>query len=517
MEGEATPSRIAVVIPALDEAAAIGGVLDRLPWSRLAQVVVVDNGSTDGTATEAAAHGAEVVVEARRGYGSACLAGIAALRDPEIVCFLDGDGSADPAELDAVVAPILSGRADLVVGSRTLGRCAPGALAPHARWGNRIACGLIERLYGRPYTDLGPFRAISAASLAHLNMADPDYGWTAEMQCRALRLGLRVVEVPVSCHRRTGRSKVSGTVRGTLGAAYKLLTTPWRVRREPILPDPPPTLSVVIPTLNEERRLPACLAALAQQGGAIEIIVADGGSTDRTRELARRVPNVRLVEGPTGRGAQMNAGARAATGAYLWFLHADCLPPAGGASAIRRCLADERTTVGAFRFALDSHRWRYRVVEAGVRLRCRLLHLPYGDQGLFLRRTTFERLGGFRDEPLFEDLHLVRAARRIGRVAIVPLALPTSVRRCVRDGVVLTTVRNQLLLLGERFGVAEVTLRRLREPKFRRPVATREMPLATRGGDGDDLEGDFTTEAQRTQRTAHEWTPSRVGVSEKPG
>jgi len=464
MGGDAASSRIAVVIPVLDEEAAIGDLLDALPWGRLAQVVVVDNGSADATGAVAAAHGAEVVAEGRRGYGSACLAGIAALRAPEIVCFLDGDGSGDPADLDALVAPIEEGRADLVIGSRTLGQCEPGGLAPHARWGNRLACGVIGRLYGVRPTDLGPFRAVRADALARLGMEDPDYGWTVEMQCRAAAAGLRVAEVPVRCRRRIGRSKVSGTVRGTLGAAHKILTVPWRVQREATLPEPPPILSVVIPTLNEEARLPGCLTALARQGGAIEVVVADGGSTDRTRELASRFPGVRVVVSAPARGLQMNAGARVANGELLWFLHADCVPPAGAASMIRRCLADPATTLGAFRFALDSRQWRYRIVEAGVRLRCRLLHLPYGDQGLFLRRTTFEALGGYREEPLFEDLHLVRAARVAGRVVCLPYPLPTSVRRCRRDGVVRTTVRNQLMLLGERFGVAPASLARLREP-----------------------------------------------------
>ncbi len=261
-------------------------------------------------------------------------------------------------------------------------------------------------------------------------------------------------------------------------------------------------IAVVIPTLNEEGRLPACLAALARQPGPIEVVVADGGSTDRTREVAARFPGVRVVVSEAGRGRQMNAGARATTGAYLWFLHADCLAAAGAASMVRRCLADEATTLGAFRFALDSRRWRYRIVEAGVRLRCRLFSLPYGDQGLFLRRAAFEALGGYREEPLFEDLHLVRAARAAGRVVCLPHPLPTSVRRCRRDGVVRTTVRNQLLLLGERLGVAPAVLVRLREPGM--PAA--EMSPAVHGGYGGDLDGQSTTEMGygRAQRTASE-------------
>jgi glycosyltransferase involved in cell wall biosynthesis len=192
------------------------------------RVVVADNDSRDATATRARAGGAEVVAEARRGYGSACLAGLDHLRRtgaPDIVVFLDADYSDHPEELPALVAPILGGAADLVIGSRVLGEREPGALLPQARAGNLVACALIHLLYGHRYTDLGPFRAIRWASLEALEMRDRDFGWTAEMQVKALRRGMAVREVPVRYRRRVGASKITGTLAGTLGAGYKILWT----------------------------------------------------------------------------------------------------------------------------------------------------------------------------------------------------------------------------------------------------------------------------------------------------
>ena len=222
--------RVAVVIPAFNEAASLPAVLGDLPRALVDRVVVVDNGSTDATAAVASAAGATVVPEPRRGYGSACLAGLAALRplDPEIVVFLDADYSDHPDELPQLLAPILAGEADLVIGSRTRGRREPGAMFPQQRFGGWLACRLIHWLYRFRYTDLGPFRAIRGPALWGLEMRDPDYGWTVEMQIKALRRGLRITEVPVSYRKRIGRSKIAGTVSGTLGAGYKILTTIFR-------------------------------------------------------------------------------------------------------------------------------------------------------------------------------------------------------------------------------------------------------------------------------------------------
>ena len=231
MATQPEPESIDVVIPAFNEEASLPLVLTDIPRPPVRRIVVVDNNSTDKTGGVAETGGATVVIEKRPGYGSACLGGLDHLRHhdpPDIVVFLDADYSDHPDELPQVVAPILDGHADLVIGSRTLGEREPGALLPQARAGNLVACILIRLLYGHRFTDLGPFRAIRWQALEKLEMSDPDFGWTAEMQVKALRRGLRVVEVPVSYRRRIGVSKITGTLRGTLMAGYKIL---WTVLR----------------------------------------------------------------------------------------------------------------------------------------------------------------------------------------------------------------------------------------------------------------------------------------------
>jgi glycosyltransferase involved in cell wall biosynthesis len=221
-------THVDVVIPAFNEEASIGLVLRDLARVAPRRVVVVDNACTDATAEIARAAGAEVVVEPRRGYGSACLAGVAHLRatgPPDVLAFVDADYSDHPDELTAVVAPILAGEAELVIGSRVLGDREPGALLPQARFGNWLATRMIRILHGARFTDLGPFRAIEWAAYERLGMRDRDFGWTVEMQVRAARFGLRSVEVPVRYRRRLGVSKITGTVSGTLRAGAKILYT----------------------------------------------------------------------------------------------------------------------------------------------------------------------------------------------------------------------------------------------------------------------------------------------------
>ncbi len=220
-------ARILVIIPAFNEARAINRVIGDIPRGLASEVLVVNNASTDTTAANARQAGATVVDESRRGYGSACLRGLehAAKMDPDIVVFLDGDYSDHPDEMALLVNPILQGDADFVVGSRTRELREPGAMLPQAVVGNRIACWCMRWLWKVRYTDLGPFRAIRFKDLTRLQMQDKTFGWTIEMQIKAQLAGLRIAEVPVSYRRRTGVSKITGTVTGTVKASAKILWT----------------------------------------------------------------------------------------------------------------------------------------------------------------------------------------------------------------------------------------------------------------------------------------------------
>jgi glycosyltransferase involved in cell wall biosynthesis len=218
-----------VIIPVFNERDSLPLVVGDIPKDAVSEIVVVDNASTDGTDLVAQNLPVRLVTEPRRGYGSACLAGIAALASdpPEVIVFLDGDYSDHPEEMRELLKAIAAG-ADLVIGSRALGRREPGALLPQARFGNLLACFLIRLLYGHRYTDLGPFRAIRWDAYQRLGMQDTNFGWTCEMQVKALRQRLRIAEVPVSYRRRVGVSKITGTLSGTLAAGYKIL---WTIAR----------------------------------------------------------------------------------------------------------------------------------------------------------------------------------------------------------------------------------------------------------------------------------------------
>lgn len=232
--------RISVIIPALNEGGHIHqlvtDVLDVLP----VQVVVVDNGSDDETALRAEAAGAKVVSEPRRGYGRACASGVAAAMDAEIFVFLDGDYSFLPAELPNILEPILEGKAELVLGSRQLGRTKAGAMPPHQRFGNWLVSHIMNLLYGLDLTDIGPYRAVQKSLLMKLDMHEMTYGWPVEMIVKAARCRARIKEVPVSYYlRRSGRSKVGGTIKGSLLAAWFMLGVPLRYawRWKPSLKD----------------------------------------------------------------------------------------------------------------------------------------------------------------------------------------------------------------------------------------------------------------------------------------
>ena len=234
----ATPAdwpRIVAVVPALNEVPSIRQVVDGLLQQTrvpLAEVIVVDNGSTDDTGRVAQAAGATVVVEPRRGYGYACLAGVVAAEDADVVVLLDGDAADDPDDLLRVVQPLLDGQADLVVGSRALGAREPGSMTPHQVFGNWLAATIMRALYGVAVSDLGPFRAIRRDDLLALEMRELTYGWSVEMMVKAARAGLRYQEVPVSYRRRIGGvSKVAGTVSGSVRAGWCILSTTFRYWR----------------------------------------------------------------------------------------------------------------------------------------------------------------------------------------------------------------------------------------------------------------------------------------------
>ncbi len=661
---------VAVVIPALNEERSIAGVLAAVPpWVK--QIIVVDNGSTDRTAQIALSTGAQVVYEPRRGYGAACLAGMAALQNPDVVVFLDADGSDDPRRMDRLVGPIARGDVDMVIGSRVLGGPEPGALSLPQRRGNALACWLMRLFWGVRYTDLGPFRAIRHRALRRLAMDARGYGWTIQMQLRTARLGLEVAEVPVPYRRRIGISKISGTWRGVLGAGFKILSsilteafwrpaavpanpphhrliifaryptpgrtktrlmehlgaqgaaalqdamtrhtlaqaeawdnshgkcievrftgtdggapamaqryggtwmyTPqgagdlgrriWRAMRDAfqdgagyvliIGADSPgitpeilqeafvalkthdlvlgpardggyyliglgrpcpelftniswgsrsvlsqtlqaaelaglsvrllgpladvdhpgdlpvwdairtgttpaaPPVSVIIPTLNEESNIAATIASAAAPG--VEVLIVDGGSTDQTVARARDA-GAGIIHSLSGRGRQMNAGAAAARGGILLFLHSDTLLPPNYPQRVCSALAQPGVSIGAFSLRVAPSGIHFRIMEQLVYWRSRYRHRPYGDQALFLHATMYYRLGGFPEWPILEDLAFVKKAARAGRVVVIPAAVITSARRWLTDGFWSTTLRHQLILVGQSLGIAPERLSRI--------------------------------------------------------
>jgi len=654
---------IAVIIPAFNEEASIGKVISAIPdW--VDDIIVGNNGSTDRTAEIAHAHGARVVLELRRGYGAACLAAMDALNDPDVVVFLDGDFSDHPEEMHLLVDPIVDDRADMVIGSRTIGSREAGALTPQALFGNWLSCILIRWLWAVSYSDLGPFRAIRYEALERLRMRDRDYGWTVEMQIKAARESLRTLEVPVSYRKRIGKSKVSGTVRGVIGAGTKILATIFRAaigslpgekaqehperlivftrypepgrtktrliptlgpegaselhrrmvertvacakelsRRRPVslevrydgggkrvmsawlggalayrrqspgdlglrmheafvkafergaervvlvgtdcpaisadifadafdalgesdvvlgpatdggyyliglkkpaprlfagmrwgtenvfrqtmqaadeiglsaatvaelddvdLPEDlhaweretghpaaeaaAPSISVVIPTLNEAAALGDAIAS-AKCADGVEIIVADGGSADDTVEAASSA-GARVVVGDRGRGRQMNAGAAAATGDVLLFLHADTRLPENYHEHVRNALIRPGIVAGAFRLGIDSPNASMRFIAGVANFRSTRLHMPYGDQALFLRAEIFGEMGGFPEIPIMEDCELVRRLNRRGKIEIAPASVRTSPRRWLATGAFRTTLKNQAAVIAYFMGI----------------------------------------------------------------
>jgi len=345
------PPRITVVIPALDEADSVGKVVEAIPrW--VDRVIVVDNGSTDGTGAVAEAAGAEVVSEPRRGYGRACLRGIEALGHVDVVVFMDADYSDDPTEMPGLIDPILAGEADLVIGSRAVGEVERGALTPQQRFGNALACFLMRRLHGVRYTDLGPFRAISARGLRRLGMDDENFGWTIQMQLRAAMHRLAHLEIPASYRRRIGRSKISGTVRGVVGAGTKIIATVFnemrpavrrRHTREPSAPErlivfsrypvPGRAKTRLIPALGEEgaadlhRQMAEHTLAHARRYARLrhcEVQVWHAGADEAAMRQWLGEGPAYHAQPPGDLGARLAAAARAAGGTRQVFIGADC-------------------------------------------------------------------------------------------------------------------------------------------------------------------------------------------------
>jgi glycosyltransferase involved in cell wall biosynthesis len=224
---------VVVVIPAFNEEASVGLVLKDIPRAEVCEIVVVNNNSTDGTAKIAAECGATVLFQEKKGYGSACLKGLQYLKSksafPDVVVFMDADYSDHPEQMSRLLEKVSDGY-DLVIGSRSRGRREKGAMLPQQKFGNWLATSLIKMIYGFQYSDLGPFRAIAWEALEKVNMQDEDFGWTVEMQIKALKENLKICEVPVDYRARIGVSKITGTIKGTIMAGYKIIYTIFKYR-----------------------------------------------------------------------------------------------------------------------------------------------------------------------------------------------------------------------------------------------------------------------------------------------
>jgi len=225
--------KISVIIPVLNEAKSIAQVLDAIPKDRVNEIIVVDNGSSDPSPVLARARGAKVVHELRRGYGRACLTALHTLDHADIVVFLDGDYSDFPEELPSLVDPLIRGEADFVIGSRLLGQREKDSIRSHVLWRNRAACALIQALYRKRFTDIGPFRAIRRSTLESLGMSELSFGWHIEMQLKAAKKNVKTLEVPVRYRVRLGESKLSGNFRGSFAATVRTFWTIFRHRLSP--------------------------------------------------------------------------------------------------------------------------------------------------------------------------------------------------------------------------------------------------------------------------------------------
>lgn len=448
---EPTP-RIVALIPCRDEAAALPELLLALRQVGVVPLVV-DNGSRDDTAEVAESGGAHVVCEPRVGYGAACAAGLrsAFLEDSDIVVILDADGAGVVDQLASLTDPITSGAARLALGQR-----APEGLPVHVRLGNRLVLVLMRLLLQADFADLGPVRAARAGDLRSLLLRDRAFGWNVEMQVRAKRAGWAIARVAFPhIARRQGRSKIgmnpAGIVRagcGMLGAVLRLTQTRPQPGARAVSPVPlQPSISVVLPARDEEAAIEAAVRSACARR-VCEVIVVDGGSSDRTVARAAAA-GARVLRNPPGRAVQMNAGAEAASGEILLFLHADTVLPGGFDDEVAAAWADGAGW-GRFDVSLDSNRRSLAVVGTMINLRSRLSRMATGDQAIFVDAQVFRALGGYREMPLMEDLELSRQLRRTTRPAALRARVRTSARRWHEFGV-LRTVLLMWLLRGAWF------------------------------------------------------------------
>jgi len=220
-------------------------------------------------------------------------------------------------------------------------------------------------------------------------------------------------------------------------------------------------ISVIIPTLNEAENIRACIECVRAEDGDCEMIVCDGGSSDATVRIVREYDDAILIETEKGRGAQMNRGAEAANGEVFFFLHADTKLERGWSGEMLSALADESVAGGAFTFKIDNPALRYRLIESWVKLRCSLFSLPYGDQGIFVRRGVFDKIGGYLDIPLMEDVEIIGRLKREGRVVLLEKSAVTHDRRWARKGWIRASVSNQMVMIMYKLGIDPHTLARL--------------------------------------------------------
>ena len=451
--GPAALDNIQVVIPALNEKSSIAEVVLRLRNLGIDSIRVVDNGSTDRTSSAAYEAGATVVSEYERGYGAACIRGCRNLpEEKRWVLFCDADGCDDLNTVERMIQA--SHRNDLILGNRRSTKMSRSALTLQQNIGNGLAVLIIRFGWGYQFQDLGPLRLIRRSAFENLKMKARNYGWTVEMQIRAIEYNLRIKELSTGYFRRKGgHSKISGTFSGTFKAGTRMIWTILHlyIRSKIIRKFRPSTgielresrlthvgseesatpslVSIVIPVFNEATLLPHTLASIDANPGEKEVLVVDGGSTDGTIECAQR-GGATLISSPvSNRAQQMNLGAQAAKGDVLLFLHGDTLLPRTALQEIRRALLQNRIVGGAFSRRYDHPSFFLRITCLLACMRSRRLGWNLGDQGIFVRTHVFREIQGFPHLERFEDLEFSLSLRRFGHTVTLAPCILSSGRR----------------------------------------------------------------------------------------